>query len=84
MLVEKGRLGLDRDVETWIKQTLCLPKMTYANLSPEIAVLSTRLPGDLHGDPADRMLVATALTLGCALVTKDDRLRAYTGVETVW
>ncbi|MDD5309721.1 MAG: type II toxin-antitoxin system VapC family toxin [Deltaproteobacteria bacterium] len=84
MLVSRGRLGLDRDVEEWIRLALVLPKVRLAPLTPVIAVLSTRLPGALHGDPADRMIAATALANGARLVTKDERLAAYPHVHTVW
>jgi PIN domain nuclease of toxin-antitoxin system len=46
-------------------------------VSPSIAVESTRLPGDFHRDPADRILVATARMTGAALVTCDERIVAY-------
>ena len=48
-----------------------------AALDPAIAVASTRLPGQLHGDPADRLLAATARQLNLALVTADEKLLAY-------
>jgi PIN domain nuclease of toxin-antitoxin system len=46
-------------------------------LTPSIAAGSSRLPGDFHGDPADRIIVATARTVGGALVTRDERIREY-------
>ena len=46
-------------------------------LSPAIAIQSTRLPGNLSGDPADGMLVATARANGARLVTRDRRLIDY-------
>lgn len=54
MLVEKGRLKLSMDVQIWIDLALRSPKILLLPLTPEIAVLSTRLPGSFHGDPADR------------------------------
>jgi PIN domain nuclease of toxin-antitoxin system len=84
MLVAKGRLGLDRDVAVWIEQALALPRVCLVPLSPAVAIASTRLPGEFHGDPADRMLVATSLAEGCPLVTRDERIRAYPHVRTVW
>jgi len=48
-------------------------------LEPEIAVASTRLPFEMHADPADRILVATARHLGATLVTAD---RALLGPAT--
>lgn len=77
MLVARGRLALDRDVGEWLDQVLALPGLSLAALSPAIAVASTRLPGDLPADPADRMIVATARQLGSRLVTADQALLAY-------
>jgi PIN domain nuclease of toxin-antitoxin system len=84
MLVAKGRLELDRDVLVWIRQALVLPRVTLVPLTPEIAVRSTRLGVGFPGDPADRILVATARELGASLVTKDAILRNAEGVRTVW
>ena len=50
----------------------------------ETAVRATRLPGPLHNDPADRMIISTAQILGASLVTRDERLWNYAHVETVW
>ena len=77
MLVAKGRLTLRKDVLEWVAQALALPGVRLAALEPAIAVASTRLPGNLHGDPADRLLAASARQLNLALVTADDKLLAY-------
>ena len=77
MLVAKGRLVLDRDVMDWLQAALSLPGIRVAPLEPALAVASTRLPGELHGDPADRLIVATARHLGATLVTADAALLAY-------
>jgi PIN domain nuclease of toxin-antitoxin system len=77
MLVAKGRLVLDRDVTDWLQAALSLPGIRVAPLEPALAVASTRLPGELHGDPADRLIVATARHLGATLVTADAALLAY-------
>lgn len=77
MLVSKGRLALEQDVGEWIQAALALPGIRLAPLSPEIAVASTRLPGNLHADPADRIITATARHLGATLVTADGLLLEY-------
>jgi PIN domain nuclease of toxin-antitoxin system len=51
--------------------------LQLAPLTPSIAILSTRLPGNFHGDPADRFLVATARIDGARLITKDRRILEY-------
>ncbi|MGA3371340.1 MAG: type II toxin-antitoxin system VapC family toxin [Terracidiphilus sp.] len=74
LLVSKGRLQLGSDVMQWIRSALAKPGVRLAPLEPEIAVASTRLPFEMHADPADRILVATARHLGATLVTADGAL----------
>ena len=77
MLVSMGRLALDRDVGEWVNTALSLPGIRLTPLAPEIAVASTRLPGVLHPDPADRILAATTRHVDAVLVTADRRLLDY-------
>lgn len=77
MLVARGRLTLGKDALEWVEEVLALPGIRLAPLAPSIAVASTRLPGELHGDPADRLIAATARHLSVALVTADEKLLAY-------
>src|SRR5580698_5717434 len=77
MLEKRGRVALPMNVRTWVEQALSKPGIAVAPLTPEIALESVRLPGEIHGDPADRMLVATARVLGARLVTKDAQLIRY-------
>ncbi len=77
MLVAKGRLALDRDVGEWLDAALALPGLRLAPLDPSVAVDSTRLPGEPHGDPADRMIVATARRHTATLITDDALVLAY-------
>lgn len=77
VLVSKKRLELNRDALEWTQSALRLPGVTLVDLSPEIAVASTRLPWEMHGDPADRILTATARHLGATLVTADRQLLEY-------
>lgn len=74
LLVGKNRLNLGREVLAWIRQALEIPGVQLAPLEPEIAVASTRLPFEMHADPADRILVSTARYLGATLVTADGAL----------
>jgi len=77
MLEQRGRVALPMNVRTWVDQALSKPGISVTPLTPEIAIESVHLPGDLHGDPADRMLVATARVLGATLATKDAQLIQY-------
>ena len=84
MLVARRRIQLDRSVEQWVDIALALPTIQLAPLEPAIAVRSTKLPGEFHSDPADRMIVATALENGASVVTPDERIRSYPHVQCIW
>jgi PIN domain nuclease of toxin-antitoxin system len=77
MLEASRRIDLSLDVRAWVERALTFPGVRLKGLSPSIAVESTRLPGDPHRDPADRILIATARRLGAALVTCDTRILSY-------
>ena len=74
LLVSKKKINLYKDVMVWVDEALAKPGVTLVGLEPEIAVESTRLPFEMHPDPADRILVATARQLGATLVTSDRAL----------
>lgn len=82
-LVERGRLGLPRPLEEWLALALGYPGVRLIELSPEIVVVSTRLPGTFHQDPADQIIVATARVNNCPLITSDQKIVSYEHVETV-
>ena len=84
VLVKKGRLKLTMPAEDWIARSEALPFVRFVPVDNRIALRSTRLPGQLHDDPADRIIVATTIALGGTLVTKDDKLRKYPHVRTLW
>lgn len=84
MLVAKQRLAFNIDVQAWVDQALQYPGVLLLDLDPEIAVLSARLPGKFHGDPADRIIVATCMKYGCPLITKDRKIRSWGKIKTIW
>lgn len=84
LLVERGRLKLSLNLADWVAHAQSLPFVEYVALDNTIALKSVTLPEPLHRDPADRMIIATALTLGAALITKDLRIQQYPHVQTVW
>jgi PIN domain nuclease of toxin-antitoxin system len=84
LLVEKGRLALSLDVRDWIARCEALPFLTFLPLTNAIAVESVRLPGFPHADPVDRIIVATAMSLGARLVTKDEKLMEYAPARGLW
>lgn len=84
MLVSKERIGLNLDVKAWIDLALQRPKIRLIQLNPEIVVLSTRLPGNFHADPTDRMLVATCLSMGIPIVSKDHQITDWNHISVIW
>ena len=82
-LCEYGRLDLPVEISEWFDAALAYSGVSLLNLTPEIAVESTRLPGDFHRDPFDQMIVATARIYGCPLVTTDRHILRYEHVQTV-
>jgi len=77
MLEARGRITLSRSIDEWVRAALTAPGVRIVDLTPEIAVESTRLPGDPHGDSADRMIMATTRVLGGTLITCDEQILAY-------
>ena len=77
MLEAKGRLNLFLPCDQWVKAALGTPGLAVVTLTPEIALDSTRLPGDLHGDPADRIIAATARSRNARLMTADEKLAVW-------
>lgn len=84
ILVKKGRLDLTMSAEDWIARSEALPFLRFIPVNNRIALKSAHLPGQLHDDPADRIIIATTITLGGTLVTKDDKIRKYEHVRSTW
>ena len=84
MLASKGRIRLGPDMVDFLERALDRPRIRLEPLSPRIAVRANSFGDALHRDPADRLIIATAMELGAPLVTKDARMHAFEGVETIW
>ena len=83
MLVGKGRLDPGVDSATFCRLALDARGVLVLPITPEIARASIDI--DLpHGDPADRLIAATANAYGAVLVTSDDKLRESSAIETLW
>ena len=83
-LAARGRIALDRPVLAWLHESLARPDVDLLPLTPAVSVKAAELPTDFPGDPADRLIVATAILESAMLVTKDHRIQEYAGVRTVW
>ena len=77
LLVDKGFIELNLPVEEWVERFLSRPGVEAVPLDHVSAALAYRLHHLEHRDPADRLLIATAITLGCPLVTYDQRIRQF-------
>lgn len=67
------------DPQTWFARVMAAPGVKEARLTPRIAIAASHLPGEFHGDPGDRLIVATARELGMPVVTRDRAIRAFGG-----
>lgn len=77
ILTWKNRLTLAYSPLEWVHKALALPGTLVEPISPEIAIDSSYLVGDFHGDPADRILIATAKNLDAALISEDKNILSY-------
>jgi PIN domain nuclease of toxin-antitoxin system len=82
-LVQYGRLELACPLEDWMEQALAYPGVQLLELTPRIAIESTKLPGTFHRDPADQIIVATARVYDIPLLTVDSRILQYPHVSTL-
>jgi len=81
-LMTNGRLDISGTVEAFVEEIAA--RTAVRPITPKIAVLATQLPATYPGDPSDRLIGATALAEGLALVTKDRNIRRYKQVRTIW
>ncbi len=77
MLATKGRIKVEKSLLAWVQEALALPGIELKPLTPEIAVESSQLPGNFHGDAADRLIVATARLHQLTLLTRDQKILNY-------
>src|SRR5262245_13430971 len=82
-LVQYGRLQLACPLEEWMEQALAYPGVQLIELTPRIAIESTKLPGTFHRDPADQIIVATARVYDIPLLTVDSRISQYPHLRTL-
>lgn len=84
MLIEKKRLVLSMDIESWLEKVEQIDGVRFVPIDNEIGIKANRLPGKFHKDPADRMIVATARKYAIPLVTADQKILAYQHLKTIW
>jgi PIN domain nuclease of toxin-antitoxin system len=79
----RQRVILDRDIRAWIASAVRDERVRILPPTVEIATQAAALAWE-HWDPFDRVIVATAIVHRAPLVTKDDRIRRFAGVTTIW
>lgn len=83
-LICNGKLQLINDIDSWLEKIENLPAVRFIPIDNKVAITSINLPDFDHKDPADRIIIATALHFGAALVTSDERILKYKKVQTIW
>ena len=84
LLSASGRIKLTMDVHDWIAGSEALPFFNFVPVDNAILLRSVSLPGPLHNDPADRIIIATAMIKGMPVVTKDEKIWKYSKVKSIW
>jgi PIN domain nuclease of toxin-antitoxin system len=84
MLIEKGRVQVDVDCQSFINLLLQANKTAVRPITPQIATLAVQLPPEINRDPADRLIAATTLAENASLVTSDANLQASPLISTLW
>jgi PIN domain nuclease of toxin-antitoxin system len=84
-LAARARIRVKRPVDEWIRQALAHPRVEEVPLSAEIAIQAAALDRDAFpGDPADRIVYATALAIGAPLLSADRAIKAFDPARVVW
>ena len=77
MLAHRGRIALREPIKDWVARFLDLPSMEAIAVTHRIAARAYSFDRYDGGDPADRMLIATAVELNCPLITYDARILQF-------
>ncbi len=83
VLVKRKGLTLPMGPAEFIGRALKQHGMQELPVDRSVAVASTALP-DIHNDPFDRIIIATAQLYGLAIVSRDHLIGSYPGVKIIW
>jgi PIN domain nuclease of toxin-antitoxin system len=83
-LVQRERVELEIGARQWVAKALAYERVREVPLTADVAVEAGSFGADFVGDPADRIIYATAIVSGAKLVTRDRFLRSYDPARTVW
>jgi PIN domain nuclease of toxin-antitoxin system len=77
MLAAKGRLPMPMPPRVWLERLMSGAGIVWADMPVDVLLASSTLPGDPHGDPADRIIMATAREFGLRVITRDRKILDY-------
>jgi PIN domain nuclease of toxin-antitoxin system len=83
-LLRRGRLSLSVPADTWLADLGRIAEVRVEPVTGPIAIRAGSFTEQVPGDPIDRLIVATAMSLGVPLVTADTRLSGISGLRTIW
>lgn len=84
LLIKSGKLELATHPDIWLEKIESLISIKFIPVDNRVAAFSVNLPDFSNKDPADRMIVATALLYGTKLITSDEKIMNYKKVQTIW
>jgi PIN domain nuclease of toxin-antitoxin system len=84
LLIDKGRIQVVGTAESFLTRLTERPSLSVLEITPQIAALTAQFPPEFTGDPADRIIAATARAHGLPLVTKDAGLQDSRFLRTIW
>jgi PIN domain nuclease of toxin-antitoxin system len=85
MLAIRGRISLDREVSLWVRQALAEERVEPLAPGTDVAVAAGLLDSQrFPGDPVDRLIYATTRSIGATLITRDESIRAFDSISTLW
>lgn len=83
-LVRRGRISLDREVRHWVRQAVADPRVDVLPPDADVALAAALLDDAFPGDPADRVIYATARHLDAPLLSRDERIARFDPARLVW
>lgn len=83
LLMKKNRVGFSIDVDSWLQKLENLEFVKFVPVDNKIASQSVKLDFG-NSDPADRIIIATALQHGAAIITSDKKILKYPHVQSIW
>ena len=84
MLFAQGILRSQSTVESAVENLLTRSGVVIMPITAEVAAIASQFSDDYPKDPADRLIGATAMAEGIALITRDERIQRHRRLKTIW